>query len=254
MKIALAQFDMGWEDKKTAKEKILSLIEGCSPEEHIDWLIFPEMTLSGFSTNPEKTSLDAADLAFFADLARQRSMTVSFGGVEDGHNNLITMDTAGKIVSRYSKTHLYSFAHEDVPYRPGSKLERFPLNGMTIAPLVCFDLRFPYLFWNQASKTDLFAVISSWPARRAEHWMRLLQARAIENQVYVIGVNRTGRDPSVEYSGNSMIFDPLGKILLDCQDKEGIFPCPTDITQSLVLKTRTRFPFIKDRRSDFPFA
>ena len=125
---------------------------------------------------------------------------------------------------------------------------------MTIAPIICFDLRFPYLFWNQASQTDLFVVVSSWPARRAEHWMRLLQARAIENQAYVVGVNRTGRDPSLEYGGNSMIFDPLGKILLDCQGKEGIFLCPEDITQSFVLKTRSRFPFLKERRADFPFS
>ena len=251
MKIALAQFDMGWEDKNAAKEKILSLIQAVPPRERMDWLVFPEMTLSGFSPNPKTTSLDAADLAFFSNLARQHSLAVSFGGVEDRRNNLITMDKTGQVISRYSKTHLYCFGHEDASYQPGSTLERFPLQGMTIAPVICFDLRFPYLFWNQAAQTDLFVVISSWPARRAEHWMRLLQARAIENQAYVVGVNRTGRDPSAEYGGNSMIFDPMGKILLDCRSAEGIF-C-AEVSRGEVLKARAKLPFLKDRRTDLGF-
>ena len=112
----------------------------------------------------------------------------------------------------------------------------------------------PYLFWNTAAEADLYVVIASWPARRAEHWMRLLQARAIENQCYVVGVNRTGRDPMLEYSGNSMIFDPLGKVVLDCKTGEGVFITDTEIIRELIVKTRTRFPFIKDRRPDFPFS
>ncbi len=254
MKIALAQIDMGWEDKKAAKAKILSLIRSLPATERLDWLVFPEMTLSGFSLHQDQATLDAADLAFFADLARQHNTAISFGGVEDGHNNLITMDKTGQIISRYSKTHLYCFGQEHKSYKPGSTLERFALNGLSIAPIVCFDLRFPYLFWNQALQTDLFVVIASWPARRSEHWLRLLQARAIENQAYVVGVNRTGRDPSVEYSGNSMIFDPLGKPLLDCQSQEGVFLCEADVTHSGVVKVRDRFPFLKERRADLPFA
>lgn len=245
---------MAWEDKAATKQRILSLMSACSPKERIDWVVFPEMTLSGFSMNKEKTSLDASDTAFFADLARRHKTCVSFGGVQDGRNDLVTLDASGKIISTYSKIHLYSFGSEDKTYRPGSRQEKFILNGMSVVPAVCFDLRFPYLFWNTAAEADLYVVIASWPARRAEHWMRLLQARAIENQCYVVGVNRTGRDPMLEYSGNSMIFDPLGKVVLDCKTGEGVFITDTEIIRELIVKTRTRFPFIKDRRPDFPFS
>jgi len=254
MKIAICQLDMAWEDKTATKARILSLMSACSPEARIDWIVFPEMTLSGFSMNPEKTTLDASDLAFFSDLACRHKTWVSFGGVQDGRNNLITMDASGRAVSIYSKIHLYSFGGEDQAYRPGSKPEKFTLHNMAVAPAVCFDLRFPYVFWNAAAATDIFVVIASWPARRAEHWMRLLQARAIENQCYVVGVNRTGRDPLLEYSGNSMIFDPLGKVVLDCKDGEGVFVAAAEVDKDLVAKTRARFPFFKDRRPDLACA
>jgi predicted amidohydrolase len=164
------------------------------------------------------------------------------------------MDPTGKLISSYSKIHLYSFGGEDQKYLPGSKQTKFLIDNMSIVPAVCFDLRFPYLFWNTAAEADLYVVIASWSARRSEHWMRLLQARAIENQSYVVGVNRTGRDPILEYSGNSMIFDPLGKVVLDCTDREGVFVAQADVARDLVLKTRTRFPFLKDRRKDLAFA
>lgn len=254
MKIAICQLDMAWEDKAATKQRISSLMSDASPSDRIDWVVFPEMTLSGFSMNQAKATLDDSDLAFFADLARGHKLCVSFGGVQEGRNNLITMDETGKIVSSYSKIHLYSFGQEDRTYKPGSRQEKFILRGFSVVPAVCFDLRFPYLFWNAAAEADLFVVIASWPARRSEHWMRLLQARAIENQAYVVGVNRTGRDPLLEYSGNSMVFDPLGKTVLDCKEAEGLFVASVDVDQALVAKTRTRFPFIKDRRPDFSFA
>ena len=249
MKIAICQLDMIWEDKTATKRKILSLMEGRSHQGPIDWIVFPEMTLSGFTMNAAQAALDASDLAFFADLARAHKACVSFGGVQDGRNNLITLDASGTVISTYSKIHLYSHGKEDTAYRAGSKPERFILNQLAVVPAVCFDLRFPYLFWNAAADTDLFVIIASWPASRAEHWMRLLQARAIENQCYAVGVNRTGRDPHTAYCGNSMIFDPMGRPVLDCGKNEGVFVAEVD--QALVSQTRQRLPFIKDRRQNF---
>jgi predicted amidohydrolase len=251
MKIALCQLDMAWEDKAATKTRILSLLSGCPPQERIDWIVFPEMTLTGFSMDAAKTAIDETDLSFFAELARTRRACVSFGGVQDGRNNLITLDAAGRVVSVYSKAHLFSLGREDASYRPGSQPERFLLNGLCVVPAVCYDLRFPYLFWNEAARADLFVVIACWPARRAEHWLRLLQARAIENQCYVVGVNRTGRDPLLEYQGDSVIFDPLGKAVLDCGRGEGLFVASADVDKSLVAQTRRRFPFLRDRRRDF---
>jgi len=213
--------------------------------------VFPEMTLTGFSMNAQKAALEDSDLAFFSDLARRHSACVSFGGVQDGYNNIITMDASGKVISTHAKTHLFSFGGEDKTYRPGHKQDRFIVHDMAVLPAVCFDLRFPYLFWNPAEQTDLAVVIACWPASRTLHWARLLQARAIENQCYVVGVNRTGRDPLLEYRGGSLIVDPMGQVILDCRADEGVFVAPVEVDRDLVAKTRSRLPFLKARRPDF---
>ena len=247
MRIALCQFDMAWEDAAANKKKILTLVDRC--REPFDWIVFPEMTLSGFSMDAAKTATTAEDVAFFADLARRRSSWVSFGAVHDKFNRLVTLDRSGKTVSSYSKMHLYSFGGEDKSYRPGERQETFPMEAFSVTTAICFDLRFPGVFWDPAEKTDIFVVVASWPARRREHWTTLLRARAIENQCYVVGVNRTGKDPSLEYSGDSVVYDPLGKVVLDCGDKEGVFIPRDSVDRALVLKTRERFPFLKDRHA-----
>jgi predicted amidohydrolase len=253
MKIALCQFDQVWEDRRANQRKIDALLAACPQVATAQWLVLPEMTLSGFSMNTQATTLAAEDMAYFQNLARTRTVWISFGGVRDGRNQLITLNPAGEIVSTYAKIHLYSFAGEDAHYTSGTAQETFQLNDLAVTPAVCFDLRFPYLFWNAAARTDVFVVIASWPARRAEHWMTLLRARAIENQCYVVGVNRTGKDPTLEYSGNSMIFDPLGKVVLDCKSTEGVGVAGIDVTKDLVTTTRTRFPFFKDKKSGAQF-
>lgn len=263
---------MKWEDKEFNKKKIESLIETCLPtcpseswqnresvdvgtdcsqKSQIDWLIFSEMTLSGFTMKTSISELDDSDRQFFSGLAQKYNINISYGGVENGFNNLITINRKGEQINAYSKIHLYAFGEEDKYYKAGSKQEIFELEGLSIMPAVCFDLRFPYLFWNMAEKVDVYVVIAAWPMKRAEHWMSLLKARAIENQCYCIGVNRIGFEGRIEYSGNSMCFDPLGKVVLDCQSKEGIFVSEIEITKELVQKTRERFPFLKERKTGF---
>jgi predicted amidohydrolase len=251
MRIAIGQLDMAWEDKAATKDRILSLMSRLSPKERIDWLLFPEMTLTGFSMNALKARLDDSDLAFFGDLARRHQAHVSFGGVREGRNDFITLDQAGRMISTYSKMHLFSHGGENRAYRPGDQRERFLVGGMAVAPAVCFDLRFPYLFWSAAPQTHIFAVIACWPAQRAEHWTRLLQARAIENQCYVVGVNRAGRDPVAQYAGGSLIFGPMGETLLACPPSEGVFIAEQEVDAELVAKTRARLPFLQDRREVF---
>ena len=246
MKIALCQFDMAWEDSRASRDKIRSLLEKAAAG--WDWIIFPEMTLSGFSMDTSKTSTRPEDIKFFSGLARERSAWVSFGGVEDGYNKLVTLDRSGARVSEYSKINLYSFAGEDKHYKRGTAQVTFEIDGLSVTPAICFDLRFPHIFWDAAERTDLFVDIAAWPARRSEHWTTLLKARAIENQCYVVGVNRTGEDPTLEYSGNSAVFDPLGKTVLDCGTAEGVFISAAPVEKALVEKTRARFPFFRDRK------
>ena len=246
MKIALCQFDQAWEDPRANREKLRSLVD--AQKAPWDWIIFPEMTLSGFSMDTSKTTTRPEDIEFFSLMARERKAWVSFGGVEDGFNKLITIDRSGSRASEYSKINLYSFGKEDRHYKRGSKQVTFRLDGWAVTPAICFDLRFPRIFWDPAERTELFVDIVAWPARRSEHWTTLLKARAIENQCYVVGVNRTGKDPTLEYSGNSAVFDPLGKTVLDCGTAEGVSVTEAPVDKAMVAKTRERFPFFKDRR------
>ncbi len=248
MRVGLLQYDIKWEDKKANKEKISSIIENSAYKGKIDWLIFSEMTLSGFTMNLSVSSLDDSDRDFFANLASKYNMNISFGGVEDGYNKLITLNRKGGRINEYSKIHLYAFGEEDKYYKAGSKSVVFELEGLRVMPAVCFDLRFPYLFWNAAEKADAYVVIAAWPARRAEHWMTLLRARAVENQAYCFGVDRLGFEGKIEYSGNSMGFDPLGKVIIDAKSDETIALSEVEVSPDLVSKTRERFPFLKERK------
>ncbi|HAT72763.1 MAG TPA: hypothetical protein DCS63_08100 [Elusimicrobia bacterium] len=252
MKVALCQYDIKWEDKEANKSKIETLIENCKRLGEIDWLVFSEMTLSGFTMNTAVSELDDSDRAFFSGLAAENNINISYGGVEKGYNNLITLDRRGNRINTYSKIHLYAFGGEDKHYKAGDKIELFGMEGLRVMPAVCFDLRFPYLFWNKAPAADVYLVIAAWPMRRAEQWTTLLRARAVENQAYCIGVDRVGMEGKVEYSGNSMCYDPLGKTVLDCGTAEGIYLADAPLERDLVSKTRERFPFMGERKS-FPW-
>ena len=246
MRVALCQFDQVWEDAAANRARIAALVDACA--EPFDWIVFPEMTLSAFTMDVARATLTAADKEFFASLARRRNACISYGGVEDGFNKLVTLDRTGALVNEYAKQHLYSFAGEDKNYRTGEAEPTFELEGLRVTPRICFDLRFPHEFWDAAERTDVYVVIASWPAKRADHWMTLLKARAVENQAYVIGVDRTGKDPFLEYSGNSMIYDPMGRVVLDSGETEGVHVATAAIDPAQVTKTRSRFPFLADRK------
>lgn len=248
MRIAVCQYDAKWEDKEENKARIEALLAVCLQRREIDWLIFPEMTLSGFTMNAKIAELSSEDHAFFSGIAAENEFNVSYGGVEKGFNNLITLDRKGKRVNASSKSHLFSYGGEDKQYKPGTKLEVFQLDGLRVAPAVCFDLRFPYVFWGRAEKADIYPVIAAWPRKRAEHWMALLRARAIENLAYCVGVNRVGSEGRIEYSGNSMCFDPLGNAVLDAGTKQGIFVSEARVNGETVAKVRAKLPFLKERK------
>jgi predicted amidohydrolase len=248
MNIAICQFDIEWENKEKNKFKIQSLLEN-NLTHNEDWLIFPEMTLTGFSMNSSMAALDDSDLKFFKDIAIKHNIFITFGGSKDSQNKLFTINKEGNNHFEYSKIHLFSFAKEDEYYKSGNRVSNFTIENAKITPYICYDLRFPYLFWNTAGFTDIYVVIANWPKSRREHWLTLLQSRAIENQSYVIGVNRVGKDLSLEYSGDSVIVNPLGEILIDAKEREGIFSCNADI--KLVSKYREAFPILKDRKGNF---
>lgn len=242
MRLGLVQYDIAWEDRAESRRRIEALLAdaaGC------DWLVFPEMALTGFSMDPSRTALGAADHAFFRDLAVRAGAAVTYGGVEDGRNCCWTLDAAGNALDRYAKMHLFSYAGEHEHYTPGQAETAFTLGGLRARPSICYDLRFSPRFWRNAPETDLFIIIANWPRPRRVHWRTLLQARAIENQAYVIGVNRVGNDPKLAYAGDSLVVSPGGEILLDCGDTAGLH-C-LDIDPAAVAQTRQGFPLLRDR-------
>jgi predicted amidohydrolase len=149
----------------------------------------------------------------------------------------------------YDKRHLFGYAGEDQHYAAGSKRLIAAVNGWKINLQVCYDLRFPVWARQQSQEDgpeyDLLVYVANWPERRRNAWMALLQARAIENQCYVIGVNRVGNDGNeIYHSGDSMLIDPMGEILFTERDKEVIHTAVLD-TEKL-QQVRNSLPFLKD--------
>ena len=135
-------------------------------------------------------------------------------------------------------------------HKPGDRVEVFPLNDFMVCPLVCYDLRFPELFRiGMQMGANLFLVIACWPKERIDHWVSLLKARAIENQAYVVGVNRAGSDSETEFGGRSLVIDPMGKFLADAGTEESVIQAELDLNQ--LNAWREKFPVLKHARPDF---
>ena len=249
MNISLVQYNPSWEDKKKNKDKILLLLKGETSKS--DLLIFPEMTLTGFSMNAEKLSeeKEGKSFQFFSELAKKFSTHIMTGIIEkegnDYFNTLLHIDASGGLVNYYRKIHPFSFSNEDKFYKGGEKHVTTEIDEWKIGLSICYDLRFPELFRFYAKeRVDLIINIANWPVTRIEHWRTLLKARAIENQCYVAGVNRVGTNPTVEYNGCSSVFDPMGKEIISVEDEEKIISVV--IEKEKVKQVRERFPFLND--------
>lgn len=244
LRVSLLQYDIIWEDQEANCAKVGSLTEKINSEK-TDWLILPEMSLTGFSMKKTPAEIGQTELDFFKNLARSKSIHVTIGGVLGSFNKSITIDPNGFVIDEYSKIHLFTMSGEDRFYKRGTESKSFSIKDFSVMPSICYDLRYSYLYWDFAKRTDLFFTIANWPASREHHWRALLTARAVENQVFMIGVNRTGTDPVTRYSGSSMVVSPNGDILLDAKNDEGVFT--VEINREDVVNTRTKFPFLKDR-------
>ncbi|MEI8321767.1 MAG: nitrilase-related carbon-nitrogen hydrolase [Actinomycetes bacterium] len=159
-------------------------------------------------------------------------------------NTFIMSSPTGEL-TRYVKIHPFSYSGEDKWFRAGSEIVTLNIEGVRVGLFVCYDLRFAEEFWNIAKDIDMYLLPANWPESRREHWLSLLQARAIENQAYVVGVNRVGAGGALVYSGDSRIFGPLGETLATGGDTEEILYA--DVSEQHVSATRESFPFMNDR-------
>lgn len=249
MKIGLIQYDPIWEDKIKNREKLNNLISQVKREEEI--LIFPEMTLTGFTMKASSfaESLDGDSFKYFASIAGKNKAHIFAGIIEEKddrfYNSLLHIDSNGILKSVYRKIHPFSYSTEDKHYARGTETVTTEVGDWKIGLSICYDLRFPELYRHYGkTRAQLIIVIANWPDTRIEHWRTLLKARAIENQCYVAGVNRVGNDPKLKYNGYSSLFDPMGKEIISSVDSETILTA--DVNIEFVEEVRTKLPFLDD--------
>jgi predicted amidohydrolase len=253
MYIAGVQLDIVWENKQANHDKVRSLIAAAKlPKGAL--IALPEMFATGFSMNvAEIAQSDARETeAFLASLSQEHGIFICAGVVtrnSDGRglNQSVTFAPDGELVARYSKIHPFSYGGETEQYAPGTEVVIYLIGKLVIAPFVCYDLRFPEIFRNAVKRrAQLYTVIANWPEPREAHWLALLKARAIENQAFMLGVNRCGRDPKLAYSGRSQLIDPRGNVLADAGNAEGVFGAEIDLDS--LRAYRKDFPALNDMK------
>ncbi|MFD3158210.1 carbon-nitrogen family hydrolase [Haloimpatiens sp. FM7330] len=252
MKIGLAQINIKWEDKEFNKQKCLKFIKEAK-KESVDFVLFPEMTLTGFSMNVDKIKQDNSEIVdWFKEIAIKMNVYIGFGYVEvvdkKGENKFSIVSPYGEQICKYTKIHPFSYGKESFYYRGGEKIVITDIKEFKVCPFICYDLRFPEIFQIASKTAGLITVSANWPQKRSEHWKTLLRARAIENQCYVAGINTVGIVGDNLYSGDSMIVDPNGNVLVHEWEKEKLITYKIEIGE--VKKTRRNFTLKNDRKEN----
>ena len=250
--ITTIQTDLIWEEKSA---NLLMLEQKINRiEQKTEIVVLPEMFNTGFSMKPERLAetMDGESVEWMKRMSRENGivLTGSLMIEEDGnyYNRMIWMLPNGQY-GHYDKRHLFAYAEEDKHYSPGNKRLIASVKGWKINLLVCYDLRFPV--WarqvqNEAgAEYDVLIYVANWPERRSHAWKTLLCARAIENQCYVVGVNRVGNDGNeIYHSGNSLVIDPLGQVLYHLADEEEVNSITLE--KETLHELRAKFRFWKD--------
>ncbi len=252
LKVTLIQSALFWEDIEANLAMFDARIDALQTPG--DLIILPEMFSTGFSMRPQKLaeSMNGRAVTWIRQKATSREVAIT-GSImirEDGsyYNRLIWAEPGGGLAT-YDKKHLFRYAGEHKVYSPGNRLLTVSLKGWKIRPFICYDLRFPLWTRNFDNAYDLAIFVANWPERRSAHWRCLLVARAIENQAYVIGVNRIGDDGNGYYhSGDSAVIDPAGKTVFTMSHA----PCSKTVplSASAVTAYRSGFPAWQDADRD----
>ena len=248
IKITIFQAYLFWENvEKNLQNLSLRL---SSLREKTDLIILPEMFNTGFTTNVEKCAetMDGNTMRWLYQTAKTFDCVVAGSLIikedEKYYNRFVWMSPDGSFV-HYDKRHLFALAKENEKFTPGHTRIILKIKGWKICPMVCYDLRFPVWSRNVQDGYDLMVYTASWPDKRSAHWRALIPARAIENQSFVIGVNRVGHDGNeVYYSGGSMCISPVGDVIYYKPEDEDLYTFtlnPQDLHNA-----RTQFPFLQD--------
>ncbi len=257
MKIAAIQHDIRWLDREANFERLAPMIESAAAE-GARLVVLSEMFSTGFAMGEQwETQLPepfgGPSSRFLAEMARRHRVHVAGscpelpceGDDETRPANTLVLASPDGVLHRYDKIHPFTYGGEDRWFRAGNSNVTVDIEGLSVSMFVCYDLRFADHFWRLAPTTDLFIVPANWPVTRAGHWTTLLDARAIENQAFVVGVNRVGAGGSLDYAGGSRIVGPFGEVLADAGTGETIIYA--EVSHEAVVASREKFPFLRDR-------
>ena len=245
--VTLLQNDLVWEDIPANLAAFDALMAAAN--DPTDIIVLPEMFTTGFSNNTASLAveMESAPVEWMLQHARnKKALIMGSMIIQEGHqyyNRLIAAFPEGNILT-YNKRHLFSLMNENDYYTAGDQQLVFEFRGWKIFPLICYDLRFP-VWCRNTEMADLMVFVANWPEKRHFHWTTLLKARAIENQCYVAGVNRIGKDNNgIPHNGESGLYDFWGKELISAKDL--LTTVSTTLSKSALNEHRERFAFWKD--------
>jgi predicted amidohydrolase len=253
VRVAGLQHDIAWEDRDTNFARLAPMIAGAAAA-GARLIVLTEMFSSGFSMAVDRVAElpDGPSASFLVDQSRTHGVWICGSIPERPHAdakpfNQLVLAAPDGTTRRYAKIHPFGYGAEPEHYAAGDAFLTVDIDGVRCSFFVCYDLRFADEFWPLASDTDCYVVPANWPRQRAAHWKALLPARAIENQAYVVGVNRVGTGDGLTYVGDSVILDPLGEVVAaaDC-DAECVVAGNVDPER--VRAVREKYPFLRDRR------
>lgn len=251
LRIAIGEYDTGWHDPAASlarAERVASSAASAGAR----LLVLPEMCTTGFTMDASQAEpLDGRGVMGLRAVARAAGISMIAGvalrespnGSERVVNAALVLDEDGELLGLYRKQRVFAYAGEHEVYASGDAPLVVSLGGVRIAPFVCYDLRFPELFRRVARDVDAFVVIANWPASRRAHWDVLVRARAIEDQCFVVAVNRVGDGGGLSYDGGSAAYDPWGDPVAVIQG--GGVAC-VDVDPARVRAVREQYPFLRD--------
>lgn len=258
MKVAAVQHDIVWEDPDANFTRLAPMVADAAAE-GARLVVLTEMYSTGFSMDTAKIAepVGGRSTRFLVDQARAHGVWVCGSLPElapgaDRPTNCLVLASPGGEMHRYAKIHPFTYAREHERFAAGDMRVTVDVEGVRVSLFVCYDLRFADEFWVLAPDTDCYVVVANWPASRRDHWRVLVRARAIENQAYVVAVNRAGSGGGLDYAGDSAVVGPFGEELAVAPDTGVVGTEATlyaDVDPAHVADIRARYPFLADRRS-----
>lgn len=251
LKLCLAQTDIVWEDKSANMHKAREILSEAAYQ-GAELVVFPELSLTGFSMNSSLAEPPLGETAeFFAENTQKYGIAAAFG-FACAHDGVITnrmcIADNGDITAEYDKIHPFSYGGECSVFSGGNQLCIADIHGVRTGLTICYDLRFPEIYQALSVECALILVAANWPDKRRMHWDTLLRARAVENQCYIAGCNRFGNGGGLYYSGGSAVYSPGGEVISAADDRSSLVFAEIDSGEC--RRVRSEFPVKNDRKPE----